>query len=584
MAGLIPQPFIDELVARVPIAQVIGSRGVQLKKAGTSMKACCPFHNENTPSFHVNAKKNFYHCFGCGVSGNAITFLREHDNLTFVEAVEELAKMGGLEVPRDERVQQQYSLQKHMMDSLDFANQQYQQALKETPADHYVRGYLQKRGLSDEIVERYAIGFAPDQRDFLSSKANSSDKGMLERTRMVSNKYERPFELFQNRLMFPIRNPRGKVVAFGGRTLADDKAKYINSPESEVFHKSSEIYGLYEALQANRQLERLLVVEGYMDVVSLAQFGVSYAVATLGTATNADNLGVLLGRCSNIVFCFDGDAAGIQAARKAMENALSLFSDGTQISFLVLPEGEDPDTLIRQEGQAAFEQRVANAEPLSQFFFRVYQDGLDLEVAEHRGILKQRAQEQIEKVRSAVLKSALGDRLYHLTRPRKKQWQPKNAGAEGTPSVAGDMQGSQRAAIVRDLGLSYCLAALYFPERANEFFEQSRHIAMTGSAREFMRFVSESDCQDRESLLYSLATDKHGARAEFRGLFNRLDLVPTPEVLAQELQDVQDKIEKTKKQQQLNSTLQMHVSPSQLSEEQRQALKAITKLKVSDAN
>lgn len=586
MSGMIPQAFLDELLARVPIAEVVGSR-VPLKKAGSSLKACCPFHNEKTPSFNVNVKKGYYHCFGCGVSGNAITFLREHDNLSFTEAVEELAKMAGLEVPRDERVQQQYSLQKHMMDALDVAATQYRKALRSTPDDHYVRAYLAKRGLSEEIIERYGIGFAPDQRDFLSSKASSSDKKMLVQTRMLSDKYDRAYELFQNRLMFPIRNPRGKVVAFGGRTLGDDKAKYINSPESEVFHKSKEIYGLYEASQANRQLDRLLVVEGYMDVVALAQFGISYGVATLGTATNADNLGVLLSRCKNLVFCFDGDAAGIQAARKAMENALPLFTDGAQISFLVLPESEDPDTLVRQEGREAFEARVDNAEPLSSFFFKAYLKGLDLNIAEHRGILKQRAEPQIEKAQSIVLKSALKKQLNDLTFPKRqwgdKNWKDKKGGNQsaGPESVATDaIQVSQ---VVRDVGLTYCLAAVYFPDRATELLDQSRHLAIKPIAINFLERVAEMSCTDSADLLAKLASDSHGARAEFRNLFDRLDWVPGPDAIAEELEDVLARKRVDQKRSAVISPLNSVASPGQLSPEQREALKAMTKAKTQQS-
>lgn len=269
MSGLIPQAFIDDLLHRVPIAEVVGSR-VQLKKAGGSLKACCPFYQEKTPSFHVNAQKNFYHCFGCGVNGNAINFLRDHDNLSFTEAVEELAKFAGVEVPRDERVKEAYSAQKKLWEAMEFAQLSYRNALKTHPSKQVAIDYLAQRGVSQEIVDRYGIGFAPAERSFLGGRAQPDVLKGLIATKTISNKYENPFDLFQNRLMFPIRNPRGKTIAFGGRTLGDDKAKYINSPESEIFHKSSEIYGLFEANQANRQLEQLLIVEGYMDVVSLA--------------------------------------------------------------------------------------------------------------------------------------------------------------------------------------------------------------------------------------------------------------------------------------------------------------------------
>ena len=501
MAGLIPQIFLDDLLARVPIAEIISSR-IQLKKSGATLTACCPFHQEKTPSFHVNTQKNFYHCFGCGVNGNAITFLREHDNLSFVEAVEELAKVGGMEVPRDERVQEVYSEQKRLLESLEYASLRYREALQTHASKSIAQGYLVKRKLTDEIVERFAIGFAPAQRDFLSADAATNTRQSLIKTKMVSEKYERPFDLFQNRLMFPIRNPRGKTIAFGGRTLGDDKAKYINSPESEVFHKSKEIYGLYEANQANRQLERLLVVEGYMDVVSLAQYGISYAVATLGTATNTDNLSSLLKRCQNLVFCFDGDNAGLQAARKAMENALPIFQDGMQLSFLLLPDGEDPDTLVRQEGQSSFERRIDNAQPLSAFFFQIYSKGLDLEVAEQRGILKQRAEAQIEQVQSAVLKSALRQQLNSLTFRRNQN--SKFNKQKPVAKVERDIVSNR---VIRDPDTAFCLALYYQPTRAQALLADLMDSEGYALTRSFATFVIESGATTIADLAYVLATD-----------------------------------------------------------------------------
>lgn len=573
MAGLIPQAFLDDLLVRVPIADVVGSR-VPLKKAGTSLKACCPFHNEKTPSFNVNAKKNFYHCFGCGVSGNAITFLREYDNLSFTEAVEELAKMAGVEVPRDERVQEKYSLQQHMLDALDYAQNQYTKALNAASPDSSVKRYLEKRGLSDEVVERFGIGFAPDQRDFLTAKAAPSTRKMLIQARMASDKYDRAFELFQNRLMFPIRNPRGKVVAFGGRTLGDDKAKYINSPESEVFHKSNEIYGLYEAFQSNRQLDRLLVCEGYMDVVALAQFGISYAVATLGTATNSENLGVLLGRCQQLVFCFDGDNAGLQAARKAMENALSLYRDGMQMFFLLLPEGEDPDTLVRAEGREAFERRIDQAEPLSSFFFKIYSQGLDLSVPEQRGLLRERAEPQIEQISSAVLKSALRQQLNQLSfTPKSRQAQGRSFKSQSHADVT-EVRSAVR--VLRDESSIYVLGALYFPARAAELLEHSHGLALRPEVSEFLRFAVAAEAASTEDLLYQLACDQSGARAEFRNLFDRLDWVPNRQEMQQELEDVLARKQVVKQRSAVISPLTNIASPGELSADQREALRAMT--------
>jgi len=565
MAGLIPQGFIEDLVARVPVSDVVGSR-IQLKKNGGTFKACCPFHQEKTPSFHVNAQKNFYHCFGCGASGNSINFLREYENLSFNEAVEELAKIAGVDVPKDERNQQAYSSQKILLDALDYAGLRYRSALESHEKHSIAQGYLKKRGLSSEIVERYGVGFAPAERDFLSSKAPAETLKALIKTKTVSDKYERLFDLFQNRLMFPIRNARGKTIAFGGRTLGDDKAKYINSPESEVFHKSSEIYGLYEANQANRKIERLLVVEGYMDVVSLAQFGITYAVATLGTATNTESLTQLLKRCQNLVFCFDGDNAGIQAARKAMENALPLFQDGMQISFLLLPQGEDPDTLVRDEGQASFERRIQSAQPLSEFMFQIYSDGLDLGVAEHKGVLKQRAEEQIELVKSLVLKNALRQKLNSLTFRRSG----KNR-TEAAPQR--DLVSNK---VLRDPDGGLCLALYYMPERAAEFQQILSGAKKFPRVTEFAAFLVEAALVTTEDLLYCLATDSSGRREYFNDLFNRLDWVPNAEEVRVEVEEVLQKIIKDKKQANALKSTKVNRRPSEMSAEEKQALRSIS--------
>jgi DNA primase len=564
MAGLIPQGFIEDLVARVPVSDVVGSR-IQLKKSGGTFKALCPFHQEKTPSFHVNAQKNFYHCFGCGASGNSINFLREYENLSFNEAVEELAKIAGVNVPKDEKNQKAYSAQKVLLDALDYAGLRYRSAL-ESHAKHAVaQDYLKKRGLSPEIIERYGIGFVPAERDFLSAKAPADILAALIKTKTVSDKYERLFDLFQNRLMFPIRNARGKTIAFGGRTLGDDKAKYINSPESEVFHKSSEVYGLFEANQANRQIERLLVVEGYMDVVSLAQFGITYAVATLGTATNAESLTQLLKRCQNLVFCFDGDIAGIQAARKAMENSLPLFKDGMQISFLLLPQGEDPDTLVRGEGRDAFERRIKADQPLSEFMFQIYSDGLDLNVAEHKSMLKERAKEQIAKVKSPVLKHALAQMLYSRT----SSWKGKESDGGAQRDLV-----SNKVLLDPDGGL--CLALYYMPERATEIQQILNGAKTFPRATEFSDFLVEKSLATTKDILYCLATDLMGRREHFSKLFDRLDWVPNAEEVQIEIEEVLQKIIKDKKQANALKSTKVNRRPSEMSAEEKQELRSIS--------
>ncbi len=569
MSGLIPQGFIEDLVARVPVAEVISTR-IQLKKSGSTYKACCPFHQEKTPSFHVNTQKNFYHCFGCGANGDAINFLREYDNLSFTEAVEELARIAGVEVPRDERVKQEFSRQKWMLQALDYASLRYREALGSHANRDLAQKYLERRGLNQEVIERFAIGFAPAERDFLAQKASADQLKALVATRIVSDKYERPFDLFQNRLMFPIRNMRGQTIAFGGRTLGDDKAKYINSPESEVFHKSNEIYGLYEANQANRQLQRLLVVEGYMDVVALAQFGIDYAVATLGTATNQDSLTQLFKRCSHIVFCFDGDNAGIQAARKAMENALPMFQDGMQLQFLLLPEGEDPDTLIRQEGADAFQKRVDQAQPLSEFFFQIYSKGLDLNIAEHRGVLKQRAESQIELVASTVLKSALRRQLNALTFRRKDETKKvSSTGEQGVRELVA-------ARVVRDPDTAVCLALYYQPSKAEQFRAVLDDISGFAKSQAFVNYIAQKEIKTRDDLYYALATDKEGYRDQFRDLFARMEWLPPEQAIMEEADDVMSRLETEKKRVLALRATKINKSPSELTEDEKRALRSIS--------
>lgn len=560
MAGMIPQSFIDDLLGRLPIQDVVASR-LPLKRSGTSLKACCPFHQEKTPSFHVLPQKNFYHCFGCGASGDAISFLREFDSLSFNEAVEELARMAGLEVPRDERDRSAFDAQKKLLDGLGSAALAYRNALKNHPQNSVVRSYVQRRGLSDEIIERFALGFAPAERHFIGSATNPDVVKAMIQTRNISDKYQQNFDLFQNRLMFPIRNMSGKVVAFGGRTLGDDKAKYINSPESEIFHKSSEIYGLYEATRANVRLDKLLVVEGYMDVVSLAQFGISYAVATLGTATNEENLGQLLKRCSKLVFCFDGDAAGRQAARKAMENMLPLYREGMELMFMLLPEGEDPDTLVRQEGKPAFEQRVQAARPLSQFFFQIYAEGLDLKIPEQKGVLKERAEEQIKRVSSGVLKTALWRELNRILYARPDSGQSESQA--GLQDIAGSK-------VLRNTDSSLCLALYYHPWLAQEFLDLLDGVDGYASAGEISRFIVDLALPSREELLLALATGEGGVRERFTSLFERIDLLQTPEEALAEAGILKVRISDEKKEDSALRPTKLNKPPSQLTDTERQ--------------
>ena len=563
MAGQIPQSFIEDLRDRLSIVDVVSSR-VQLKKTGSGYKACCPFHNENTPSFTVNRQKGFYHCFGCGASGDAISFLREHDNLSFVEAVEELAKIAGVEVPRDERLKQVYDESRQYYEALEIMDSKYREALKKHSSNAVVNKYVAQRGLSEEIIERFGIGYAPPLRDFISASATPNHLKKLVEMKLVSQKYERPFDLFQNRLMFPIRNMRGKTVGFGGRTLGDDKAKYINSPESRVFHKSSEIYGLYEASRALRNIERLLVVEGYMDVVSLAQHGIDYAVATLGTATNEENLGQLLKRCQNLVFCFDGDAAGMRAAEKAMENLLPMYQNGMQFSFLILPQGEDPDTLIREEGRDRFEGRVMRAQPISEFFFNRHCLGLNLELPEDRGVLRSRAQSILDTLPKSVLKSGLWERLLELTSGRRRPTASRQVSRD-----------SSDIKVIKTTEIAICLGLYFAPEKAQELLDLDVRFDSEVTTQ-FFNWVVSNSLSSQEDLLYALATDRQGYRERFFHLFSNLEDVPAPEIAIEELDFIIKRLGDQKKRDDMLRPTKLNKSPDQLTDEERSKAQAIT--------
>lgn len=412
MAGKIPAHFIDELLNRVDIVDLINSR-VPLKKAGKDYQACCPFHNEKTPSFTVSREKQFYHCFGCGAHGTAIGFLMEYDNLGFVDSVEELASRAGLEVPREGRNESGPDY-RPLYAALEEAARFYQRQLRQHPGAGKAVDYLKQRGLTGEISVDFAIGYAPPGWDNLIRHMGQEPKGLelLRVTGMISEpEADKCYDRFRDRIMFPIRNHRGQTIGFGGRILGDGKPKYLNSPETPVFHKGRELYGLYEARKALRKVERLLVVEGYMDVVALAQFGIRYAVATLGTATTPEHLERLYRTTSEVIFCFDGDRAGRDAGWKALETALPLMRDGREARFLFLPNGEDPDTLIRKEGRDRFEQRISDSTPLSSFLFDKLESEVDMSSLGGRARLAELAKPLLGKLPSGLLREMMYQRL-----------------------------------------------------------------------------------------------------------------------------------------------------------------------------
>lgn len=441
MAGRIPRVFINDLLARTDIVELIDAR-VKLKKQGKNYHACCPFHNEKTPSFTVNGEKQFYHCFGCGAHGNAIDFLMNYDRLEFVESIEELATSHGLDVPYEagngpsqmERHQRQSLYQ--LMENL---NGFYQQSLQQSSAQS-ARDYLEHRGLSADIINHFSIGYAPAGWDNVLKrfgKQPEDRESLMEAGMLVSNDKGRVYDRFRERVMFPIRDKRGRVIGFGGRVLGSDTPKYLNSPETPVFHKGRQLYGLYEALKNHPEPKRLLVVEGYMDVVALAQYGVDYAVASLGTSTTAEHIQLLFRSTDNVICCYDGDRAGREAAWRALETALPYMNDGRQLRFMFLPDGEDPDTLVRKEGKAAFEARMEQAMPLSSFLFDSLLPQVDLSSRDGKARLSTLALPLITQIPGETLRiymrQELGNKLGILDDAQLEKLMPKQGPGGSTP-------------------------------------------------------------------------------------------------------------------------------------------------------
>ncbi|MCX2983370.1 DNA primase [Halieaceae bacterium IMCC14734] len=417
MAGRIPQSFIDDLLDRADIVEVIDRR-VKLKKTGKNYSARCPFHDEKTPSFSVNPEKQFYYCFGCGAGGNSLGFLMDYENMEFPRAVESLADACGMQVPREESNQKVDKGQRELYPLLEEAASYYQKQLRSHPERDQAVAYLKGRGLTGQVAKQYDMGFAPPGWDNLLSTLGTSEERKLQLQQagmVIKNEDGRVYDRFRNRVVFPIRDQRGRVIAFGGRVLGDDKPKYLNSPETEIFHKGRELYGLYHAQKLNRQLQRIVVVEGYMDVIALGQHGITWAVATLGTATSTAHLEKIYRRCSEVVFCFDGDEAGRKAATRALESALPAMQDGRQAKFLFLPEGEDPDTLVRDRGAEHFLQLVEQAMPLEQYLFESVGQGLDIDSMDGRARLSKLAAPLLSKLPNGVFRQLMFQALAERT-------------------------------------------------------------------------------------------------------------------------------------------------------------------------
>src|SRR5277367_4695106 len=414
MAGRIPQPFIDEIVARSDIVEIIGA-SVALKKSGREYKACCPFHNEKSPSFWVSPEKQFYHCFGCGAHGTAVGFLMQYEKLGFLDAIADLAQRAGLELPREAQAA-------HEPGGIDLyqvmagASRFFEQNAKDSER---AQAYLGKRDIDASTCAKFALGYAPDSWNALLNRFGAADE---ERRRLLqagliierdARAGQSPgfYDRFRDRLMFPIRDARGRVLGFGGRVIDQGEPKYLNSPETPLFHKGRELYGLYEGRQARTDFKRLMIVEGYMDVVRLHQAGITYAVATLGTATTQEHLQKMLRLTSEVVFCFDGDRAGRQAAWRALENALPLARDGRELKFMFLPDGHDPDTLVAEEGADAFEERIKAALPLSEYLVQHLLAQVELSHVDGRAKLKALAAPLFARMPEGIYREMLADGL-----------------------------------------------------------------------------------------------------------------------------------------------------------------------------
>jgi len=430
MSGRIPDSFIEELLARSDIVELI-ERRVPLKRAGSEFQACCPFHDEKTPSFTVSPKKQFYHCFGCGAHGSAIGFLMQYEGLEFLDAIEEMARAAGLEVPSTGSEQPRPDT--GLYDMLAACAKFYTEELKKSPA---AIEYLKGRGLSGEVTRDFEIGYAPSGWDGLIRKLGTDTVRLeqLKQAGMLSEGKSGSYDKFRDRIMFPIHDRRGRVIAFGGRALSDDGPKYLNSPETALYHKSRELYGLYLARQRSGRLDDIIVVEGYMDVVALAQFGFKNVVATSGTATTALQVEILFRAADTVVFCFDGDKAGRKAAWRALEATLPKLREGLQARFLFLPDGEDPDSMVRKHGTDVFSDLIGEAQPLSEFFFEHFTSEIDIGSLDGRARLVEQTQPFIESMPKGVFRDMMVSRLETLAQHRLLS---RLQAAPGKPLTAG---------------------------------------------------------------------------------------------------------------------------------------------------
>jgi len=526
MAEHIPKEFLELLLQRADLVNLVDARVPLRKKTGHNYFACCPFHQEKTASFSVNHTKQFYYCFGCGAHGNAIDFLMQYDRLHFVEAVDMLAKQIGLAVPHAKMQEKTASLQ-HLYALLDKVAQFYHTELSKTS---HALAYFKQRGLSTEIIKTFHLGFAP--RDVLSSLF---EKKELEATGMLSQKEGKYFDRFRERIMFPIQDRRGRFIGFGGRVLDNSEPKYLNSPETALFQKGHELYGLYQVLKTNRQLPRLLIVEGYMDMISLFQQGVTYAIATLGTATTSYHIQSLFRYTGEIIFCFDGDNAGRRAAWRALQVIFPIAPDNIQFRFMFLPDGEDPDSFIRKTGKAHFEKCMQEAPTLTQYFFHTLAHDIDLTTADGKARFIKSALDLIQDLPPGILKQTLLVELGQKTRTDVKAWQQSKKTAAPL-SVPKNSSASKRSSILRyalTLLIQYPSLAQHLSNPLDEdmsgadLFNQVWKIAAKNTSLSTGAILEHWREQKEEKWLASLAQQEltipvEGLKSEFLGAIQQI--------------------------------------------------------------
>lgn len=587
MSGRVPQAVIDQLLSRTDIVDLIDSY-VPLKKMGANYKACCPFHEENSPSFVVSPQKQIYHCFGCGVGGNVLSFLMSYDNLSFIEALEILAKKNGLTLPKQNFNKSQPSPQKQKASDdlhhvMALAKQYYQTQLREHPLAEKAKKYLIQRGLTGEIAQKFQLGYAPEGWDnlikFLATKCSLNslkEAGLITQKNPQSN-----YDRFRDRIMFPIRNKQGKTIAFGGRIIDDGDPKYLNSPETPIFHKSNELYGLYELLQSVRQPDYIMIVEGYMDVVALAQHGIYQAVGTLGTATTSQHLQILMRYTDKIIFCFDGDNAGKKAAERALETALPLMRPEKTLSFMFLPAGEDPDSFVRTQGKDALITELNQAISLGEFFIQHLSRGINISIADDKATLVSRAVNYLKQINHAQLQQILTQEVANKARLPYQQLQQMLEQANNTPNHTGqfDQQrntyhggSNQSAPTPNKLStLQKTIAMmLQYPEQTSALDLSSITLPTHTVGHKLLAQLLEM-IQHNPKLTTAVLLENWREREEFKHLTKLANLpllITTDEGVQKELIDCLTKISQENTQQRINELMQK-AKNKQMTQEER---------------